>query len=353
VFRPRSLVTFGRCSLPACFAIFLVGFAVVVAAPALATKAGLEEILRFAAEVAQKGDWREARYRWEQAAAIEPDNPRVINNLAVASEVLGDAEKARALYDKALALGGADSRIEDNSERAAFFRHAEKGAEAGKDGRVEPSADAAASSRRNRRGGIRIPVKLPLAARLDLTGDKSFLVAGFLSNETELLDSGREIVRFLRAEFHKHTALKVRDVTPPPAVPEQPLEEFAANTEFWKHLGREHEADLILSGAIRFSRRDASGFGDVDSVSPVTGQKVRQTQFVEQEQFTFQVDVLFFDGATGALLFRDRFQRNAIYRGLSNDPITAFYDLSETIAADTLAVVTPRSRDDVRVIFKN
>ncbi len=331
----------------------LVVLAATVSAGAFAAEADVGDILRFAAEVAQKGDWREARYRWEQAAKIEPDNPHILNNLAVAHEVLGDGEKARPLYERAVALGGGDPRIEDNAARAAFFRRAANGAKTDKDSGARPSAGDTPPPRRSRRGGIRVPVKLPLPARLDLSGEKSLLVAGFLSNESDLLDTGREIVRFLRTEFHKHTALKVRDVTPPPAVPEQTVEDLIANAEFWKHLGREHEADLVLSGVVRYGRRDASGFGDVDTVSPVTGQKVRQTQFIEQEQFTFEIQVFFFDGATGSLLFRDRFQRSALYRGLANDPITAFYELSETIAGDVLAVVSPRSRDDVRVIFKS
>jgi hypothetical protein len=334
--------------LSAFFAVALVGAG---ASRATAADANLDEILRFAAEVAQKGDWREARYRWEQAARIEPDNPRILNNLAVALEILGEGERARELYGRAVALSGGDQRIEDNAARAALFRRAAKGPDPDKAAGNE--APEAAPAKSSRRGVIRVPVKLPLPPRLDLSGDKSLLVAGFLSDETELLETGREIVRFLRAEFHKHTALRVRDVTPPPAVPEQPVEEFVANSEFWKHLGREYESDLVLSGVVRFLRRDVSGFGDVDIVSETTGQKVRQTRFIEQEQFLFEVEVFFFDGATGSLLFRDRFQRSALYRGLSNDPITAFYGLSETIAGDVLAVVSPRNRDDVRVIFRS
>lgn len=332
-------------------ALFAAALVQVVSVRVLATEADLEDILRFAAEVAQKGDWREARYRWEQASKIEPDNPRILNNLAVALEVLGEGDRAKALYERAVALSGADPRIGDNAARAALFRRAGKDEGPGNDaGNTAPEATPA---RRSRRGAVRVPVKLPLPARLDLSGEKSLLVAGFLSNETELMDTGREIVRFLRAEFHKHTALRVRDITPPPAVPEQPLEEFVANSEFWKHLGREYEADLLLSGVVRFGRRDVSGFGDVDTVSETTGQKVRQTRFIEQEQFSFEVEVFFFDGATGSLLFRDRFRRSALYRGLSNDPITAFYELSGTIAGDVLAVVSPRNRDDERVIFKS
>ena len=48
----------------------------------------------------------------------------------------------------------------------------------------------------------------------------------------------------------------------------------------------------------------------------------------------------------------DRLQRDAVYRGTQNDPITAFYELSESIAPDVLAIVKPRTREDVRFVFK-
>lgn len=310
------------------------------------------ETLRFAAEIAQRGDWREARYRWEQAARADAENPRILNNLAVANEVLGELDKARDLYTQALARARDDSRIKENADRAALFYRTAHHEQGGDSESATAPPDAGARSRKGRGGAVSVPVKLPLPPRLDISKNESLLVAGFLSNETDLLDTGHEIVRFLRTEFHKRTGLLVRDVTPPPAVPEQPVEDFVRNAEFWKHLGRTYDADLVISGVVNFTRRDASGFGDVDSISPVTGQKVRRTQYVEQEEFRYDVEVFFFDGKTGALLFRDRFQRSAVYRGQSNDPITAFYQMSETIASDVLAVVSRRTRDEARYIFK-
>ena len=114
----------------------------------------------------------------------------------------------------------------------------------------------------NAKGGgdtVRLTVSLPLPARLDLTNDKTLLVASFLARQTDLMDVGNELARFLRIEFRKKAALQVLEVTPPPAIPEQTLDDLAANHEFWQMLGREHGADLIVSGSIRFDRRDASG----------------------------------------------------------------------------------------------
>lgn len=329
--------------------------ALAAASPAVGAGADEDrraEWLRFAAEMAGNGDWREARYRWERMLVSDPDDPKVLNNLAVAHEVLGDPERAAELYEKSLAQSGNDSRIRENADRAFSFRRAasaEAGPGRGADRTDTPSPKV---SRKGRGSAVSLPVKLPLPARLSVPENGSLLVASFLGRESDLFDTGRELVRFLRTEFRKKTTLRVLDVTPPPAVPEQPLEDFVANAEFWKHLGRTHDADLVVSGVVEFSRRDASGFGEVDMVSPVTGQKVRRTQFVEQEEFAFDVDVMFFDGRTGALLFRDRLRRTALFRGSSNDPLTAFYELAENFAADVLAVVSPRTREETRFIFR-
>jgi predicted nucleotidyltransferase len=324
----------------------------VVAAGWLALGAALasgdaspEAILRFAAEVARKGDWREARFRWEQANRLDPDNPRILNNLAVASELLGAPDKARELYARAVELSDHEPLIVENAERSARFWHSGDGAAGAS------RFDASPGKKVRKKGSIQLTVRMPVPARLDLSRAKTLLVASFVGPESDLLDTHREIVRFLRGELRKRSDLDVLDVSPPPAVPEQRTEDLVANREFWKHLGREYGADVVLSGTLDFSRKDASGFEEVDLVSETTGQKVRRTLFVEREQFRFDVEVFFFDGAGGDLLFRDRFQRSFVFQGSANDPITAFYQLCETIAGDVRAVVSPHDREDVRIIF--
>ena len=314
-----------------------------------------KDMLRFAAEMASKGNWREARFRWERAAAADPSDPYVLNNLAVASEALGEPERARDLYARALAHAAKNAsdneKILENASRSNRFW---KGVVTGEAPPATPAPAGAPGEGSAKKGGdtVRLPVELPLPARLDLSNDKTLLVASFLARQTDLLDVANELARFLRIEFRKKASLQVLEVTPPPAVPEQTLDDLAANREFWQMLGREHGADLIVSGQIRFDRRDASGFQEVDEVSPITGQKIRTTRFVEQEQFTYELDLLFLDGHTGALRFRDRLSRGAIFRGQANDPITAFYQLSEAVAGDVLAVVAPRTRQEIRILFR-
>ena len=74
--------------------------------------------------------------------------------------------------------------------------------------------------------------------------------------------------------------------------------------------------------------------------------------FVEQEEITLELNALYFGGADGSLLFRDRLQRQAIFRGAANDPISAFYELGNSIAGDVLSVIAARTRTDQRLLFK-
>ena len=74
----------------------------------------IQRDLRFAAEVAEKGLWREALYRWRKILRHRPDDPRLHNNVAVAFEATGDFEAAREHYERALALEGAEDEIAGN-----------------------------------------------------------------------------------------------------------------------------------------------------------------------------------------------------------------------------------------------
>ena len=77
--------------------------------------------IAFGSEVAHKGLWREAAFRFEQAIAKEPGNPRAHNNLAVALEATGEFARALAEYKKALELGPNDYYIRRNYARFAEF----------------------------------------------------------------------------------------------------------------------------------------------------------------------------------------------------------------------------------------
>ncbi len=72
--------------------------------------------VEFGISVAQKGLWREAIYRWDQATKIDPSYSAAFNNLAVAYEHEGEFEKARKAYERALEIDPENQMIRQNYE---------------------------------------------------------------------------------------------------------------------------------------------------------------------------------------------------------------------------------------------
>ncbi len=72
--------------------------------PAYAKGTTSSDEVRFGIDVARRGLWREARFRFQKAVLLDPDNAAALNNLAIALEQEGDFEKARVAYERALKL---------------------------------------------------------------------------------------------------------------------------------------------------------------------------------------------------------------------------------------------------------
>lgn len=86
-----------------------------VAGPAYADRrSDAKEQVEFGIQVAQRGLWREAVYRWERATQIDPSYAAAYNNLAVAYEHEGQLDKARAAYEKALEIEPSNTLIKQN-----------------------------------------------------------------------------------------------------------------------------------------------------------------------------------------------------------------------------------------------
>lgn len=72
--------------------------------------------VNFGIEVAQRGLWREAIYRWQRAVEIDPTYAAAYNNLGIGYEHEGELDKAREAYEKAVSLAPKDQQIRQNYE---------------------------------------------------------------------------------------------------------------------------------------------------------------------------------------------------------------------------------------------
>jgi Tfp pilus assembly protein PilF len=84
------------------------------AAAAADQRGDAQKQVEFGIQVAQRGLWREAIYRWERATQLDPSYAAAYNNLAVAYEHEGQLDKARQAYEKAIELEPNNTMIRQN-----------------------------------------------------------------------------------------------------------------------------------------------------------------------------------------------------------------------------------------------
>ena len=107
-FRPAMSIRVVACALLA---------TALAAVPAYAdARSEAKSQVAFGIDVAQRGLWREAIYRWERAVQIDPLYAAAFNNLAVAYEHEGQLDKAKQAYEKALEAEPNNLQIRQNYE---------------------------------------------------------------------------------------------------------------------------------------------------------------------------------------------------------------------------------------------
>ena len=200
-------------------------------------------------------------------------------------------------------------------------------------------------------GVVRVTISAPMPARIDMSRIRKILVTRFIvDQELSGVDLNKETVALVRRAMRKKTRLDVLDVEPPP-LPEQPLKELLANSGFWRRLAETHGADMLIAGKVSFESQDRSGFVTQDEISPVTGQRVRRSRFVDREGFSLGLNLFFMDGVTGRLLYEDHFTGENTLTGHGTDRLTVLYTLFEQFEDDILGIVVPRAKSAQRFIF--
>ena len=87
------------------------------------TEKDAKKEVAFGIDVARRGLWQEARFRFEQATNLNPESASAFNNLGVTLEQQGEFDKARAAYDRALQLEPKNISIQQNYD---LFREADE-----------------------------------------------------------------------------------------------------------------------------------------------------------------------------------------------------------------------------------
>ena len=84
-------------------------------------EAGADAQIRFGVDMAKRGLWQEALFRFQQAERLDPQNFRVWNNLAVAYEATGQFEEALEAYQRGLRIDSGRSDTPSPADTRARF----------------------------------------------------------------------------------------------------------------------------------------------------------------------------------------------------------------------------------------
>ncbi len=107
-------------SLNKAMMLLLLALLLLPGAPAVAgdgpSKKEIKQMIAFGISLGEQGLWKEALYRWREAMRYDPDNAKLLNNIAVALESQGDLEGAREAYRQAEELDGKARYIQRNIE---------------------------------------------------------------------------------------------------------------------------------------------------------------------------------------------------------------------------------------------
>ena len=77
--------------------------------------------MKWGFKVARQGYWQEALMRFEHANELTPNQPRILNNIAVAQEANGLYEMALLTYQEGLAIDPSNSALRRNYARFQEF----------------------------------------------------------------------------------------------------------------------------------------------------------------------------------------------------------------------------------------
>lgn len=119
-------------------------------APGVAVAKEKNQQLAFGVDMAKRGLWSEALFRFKRADIADPNNPRILNNLAVSHEAAGLFDEAMEFYKRAVELDPANAEMKRNYARFVEFyqgfrpRDDDESEGAGEDGAVPAEGEETA-----------------------------------------------------------------------------------------------------------------------------------------------------------------------------------------------------------------
>ena len=238
-----------------------------------------------------------------------------------------------------------------------------------------------------------IPIETPIQPKLDVSAFQRVFIAGFLAGANEDVDANMETVRLLRSQLRNKGIMRVIDAdtlplldiamkgatgeaTPP--VPDQqaaqpatdqdkppvfndekdiePYQHIFANVAYWKRIGEEFQQPLIVTGAVLFAPKQASGFvqREQETYDPFGRRVVVPVRtYQERKGFVLRPTFIFIDGRTGETLHSETFREEILYNASQQTPaLSSYFELMDRLLPAFLNTLSAQKIKGTRTLLK-
>jgi hypothetical protein len=208
-------------------------------------------------------------------------------------------------------------------------------------------------------GTSSVKLETPIRPRLPLRGNERIALAPFIiASDTDRKRDRRVDKIDLQAEFRKFIAKQLRktklEVVATPAqltLPTQNLAELGRAKDFWRAIGTESGAELIISGSIEFRIEDRTGYRTEEYTSPISGQNLYRQIYVENTGYTFDILILVFDARTGEKIFQDEFRDTRQTSSGRMDELKGLFENLFSLETQIMNLFVVRSRTAARFLL--
>ena len=244
-----------------------------------------------------------------------------------------------------------------------------------------------------------IGIETPITPKLDVSAFQRVLVVGFVGGGSKDVDANMETVRLLRSQLRTRSQLKVIEsevvaladvvertrgdaaqpaqpaapVTPPAqaaSVPGQTeaeanirsekelesYEQIFADVAYWKKIGEEYQAPLIITGTVYFAPINKSGLVErTQEYSDAFGRRQVGTvrQWMDRKGYTLVPKLVFIDGRTGTTLYSESVREEILYEASQNTPaLSAYFELMDRYLPSFLSALSSQKIRGTRVLLK-
>lgn len=205
---------------------------------------------------------------------------------------------------------------------------------------------------------MEVKLKLPVKAKLDVSGDEKIAVAPFViaskgerrSDRAARVDVQTEFNRYLRKQIAKSTKLRVVEM-PQTRLPGNDMRSLEEARDYWRELGARTGADYIVTGIVDFDINDKSGYTTEEYTSPSDGRTFYRQVLVESTGFVFDINLAIFDADSGELVLEENFRDFKEFDQRNYDEILGLFENLRALETQIVGIFVSQEMSGTRYVF--